>query len=750
MKLRNAFLITVVAASATIAAFCPKPIPASERDAVVLKKMTEIINQLHFQPQVVNDEFSQKVYKLYLDRLDAGRRFLTKTDIDKLAVYADKLDDEIKVQDFTFFDLSYSLINDGVVKAETYCTNAFTKTFDFSTNDKFDLDGDKKPYAANDMALQDTWYKTIKHDVLTRLVSKLEDKEKGKEDVKTKTEEELKAQAIKESNKAYTDYFKRLKKVKRSSRLSTYFNSMINVYDPHSEYFEPVEKQAFDLRMSGRLIGIGARLQTDIETEFTKVSDIVIGGPAWKQGTLKEGDLVMKVAQGDKLPVDVSGMDLNDVVSMIRGELGKEVRLTVKSKADGKVKVIPIIREEIIIDEGFARSLILQANANSDKIGYLKLPAFYADFEKEDGHQSAEDVEAELTKLKQSGVKGIILDLRNNGGGSLRDVVKMAGFFIEEGPIVQVKNRYEKPDIMSDNDNTVQYNGPFIIMQNEFSASASEIMSAALQDYGRAIIVGTNSYGKGSVQRFVELDRMVSGNDNLKPLGSLKVTIQKFFRVNGGSTQLKGVAPDITIPDDYMFIPVGEKDNEHPMAWTQISPVKYSQSVGDLSKVLPKIIANSKQRIDANPTFKAITENAQRIKAQRDLSEVSLNLTDYRTFESKQKDISDKYEKVREGYFLVTEISAPSTTTKLDKNKSKTDAPTSGKNSAAVLLVVANNILEDMNKLTATNDSTKLIRNKAWLKDVKKDIQLSETMNIMHDLIQSGSFKTAQIETNKH
>lgn len=748
MKLRNAFLITVVAASATIAAFCPKPIPASERDAVVLKKMTEVINQLHFQPQVMNDEFSQKVYKLYLDRLDAGRRFLTKTDIDKLAVYADKLDDEIKVQDFTFFDLSYGLINDGVAKAETYCTDAFTKPFDFSTNDKFELDGDKKPYAANDAALQDTWYKIIKHDVLTRVVSKLEDKEKGKEDVKNKTEEELKTQAIKESSKAYADYFKRLKKVKRSSRLSTYFNSMINVYDPHSEYFEPVEKQAFDLRMSGRLIGIGARLQTDIETDFTKVSDIVIGGPAWKEGTLKEGDLVMKVAQGDKLPVDVSGMDLNDVVAMIRGELGKEVRLTVKSKGDGKIKVIPIIREEIIIDDGFAHSLILQSNENSDKIGYIKLPAFYADFEKENGHQSAEDVEVELTKLKQSGVKGIILDLRNNGGGSLRDVVKMAGFFIEEGPIVQVKNRLDKPDIMSDNDNTVQYNGPFIIMQNEFSASASEIMSAALQDYGRAIIVGTNSYGKGSVQRFFELDRMIAGNESLKPFGSLKVTIQKFFRVNGGSTQLKGVAPDITIPDDFMFIPAGEKDNEHPMAWTQISPVKYSQSVGDLSKVLPKIVANSKQRIDGNPTFKAITENAQRIKAQRDLSDVSLNLTDYRAFEKKQKDISDKYEKSRENYFLITEVPTTTVATKLDNNKSKTEAVAmSNKNNLAAKPVVANNIADDMNKLTASNDSTKLIRNKAFLKDVKKDIQLSETMNIMRDLIQSGSFKTAQVDS---
>ena len=299
----------------------------------------------------------------------------------------------------------------------------------------------------------------------------------------------------------------------------------------------------------------------------------MIGGPAWKQGDLKEGDLIMKVGQADKEAVDVAGMDINEVVSMIRGSEGTEVRLTVKGKVDGKLKVVSIIREEVIIDEGYAKSLVIQSNKDSEKIGYIKLPKFYADFEKEDGHQSAEDVEIEIEKLKKAGVKGIILDLRNNGGGSLRDVVKMSGYFIEEGPIVQVKDRTNKPEVLDDKDPSVQYAGPLIVMVNEFSASASEILAAALQDYSRAIIVGSNTYGKGSVQRFFDLDRAVYGNSDVKPLGQIKITIQKFFRVNGGSTQLKGVTPDIILPDNYSEINVGEKDNEHPMAWSQISAV---------------------------------------------------------------------------------------------------------------------------------------------------------------------------------
>ena len=382
-------------------------------------------------------------------------------------------------------------------------------------------------------------------------------------------------------------------------------------------------------------------------------------------------------------------------------KLGTEVRLTVKKKADGSTKVISIIREEVLIDETYAKSLILQADGSSDKIGYIHLPKFYADFDKADGRQCAEDVEVELEKLKKSDVKGIILDLRNNGGGSLRDVQKMAGFFIEKGPIVQVKNREGKPEVLNDDDDAVQYSGPLVIMQNEFSASASEIMTAAMQDYGRAIIVGSNSYGKGTVQRFFSLDRAIKGNDDVKPLGDVKVSIQKFFRVNGGSTQLKGVKPDITLPDNYEDVKVGEESNDYPMAWTQINPVKYGQSVIDL-KYLPSIAARSNERVKKNETFKLINENAKLVKSRKDNSRYPLNLTEYRAYEQKQKEFSKKIDGLRK------------------------PIPTFS----------AENLIDD--KMDIKKDSTKIKTNEAWLKDVSKDIHLYETVQIMKDLIQNA------------
>ncbi|MDZ7877375.1 MAG: carboxy terminal-processing peptidase [Saprospiraceae bacterium] len=723
MKFRNAFLITAISATALIAAFCPKPTPA-DKESVLLQAINNALTSLHYSPQTMSDDFSKKTYKLYLDRADAGRRFFTQEDIKQLQPFETQIDEQFKASDFTFFNKSIELLDKGIEKAEVFYKKALDMPIDFSKNEKVELDGGKKPYAANDAELADMWRKMVKYEVMTRLVNKLEDKEKGKEAVKDKSDAELQKTALAEVVKQYNDYFKRIKKLKRNERLSTYLNAAINVFDPHSEYFEPVDKQNFDIGMSGRLIGIGARLQTDAESDFTKVTDVTIGGPAHKQGELKDGDLIMKVAQADKEPVDVSGMEINEVVSMIRGKLATEVRLTVKAKSDGKVKVISIIREEIIIDEGFAKSLVIQADQNAERIGYIKLPKFYADFENENGHFCAEDVKIEIEKLKKANVKGIVLDLRNNGGGSLRDVVTMSGFFVEEGPMVQVKGRFDKPDVLNDTDPSVQYSGPLVIMINEFSASASEIMAAAMQDYGRAVIVGTPSYGKGTVQRFFNLDRAVTrGNSALvdkdgKPLGALgdlKVTIQKFFRINGGSTQLKGVTPDIILPDSYMEIPVGERDNEHPMAWTQINPVKYAQSVVDLKK-MPQIIANSQKRIDKNPVFAAYKENARRMKMQRDNSEYPLNIKDYRALEAKREAEVDKFKAVIK----------------------------------PIETFVAENVAEDLTALNTGNDSSKIIRNREWVKDVKKDAHLYETLMIIRDLTQNATFKTAAADTKRN
>jgi carboxyl-terminal processing protease len=706
MTFKKLSAFTLAGATVLMAANCPKPSPV-EKEAVLMQALLNGLTSLHFNPQKINDDFSKKVYKLYLDRLDGGRRFLTQPDVNQLVGYETKIDDAVNAGDFEFFNKSIQLLDGGIAKAEVYYKAGLAQNFDFTKTESIELDGDKKPYAKDDAEMKDMWRKMMKYEVMTRLSNKLEDKEKGKVDLKDKSEAALREDAVKEATKYYTDYFKRIRKLKRTERLSTYLNAFANVYDPHTEYFEPIEKQNFDITMSGRLIGIGARLQTDPDGDFTKVTEVMTGGPAWKQKELHDGDLIMKVAQGDKDPVDVAGMEINDVVQMIRGKLGTEVRLTVKRKADGTVKVIPIVREEVIVDEGYAKSLIIKSDDKSDRIGYIWLPRFYADFDKADGHQCSEDVAKEVEKLKKENIKGIVLDLRNNGGGSLRDVVTMSGLFVEKGPIVQVKDKDARPQILPDEDETVQYDGPLVIMVNEFSASASEIMAAAMQDYGRAVIVGSNTYGKGTVQRFFDLDRAMRGNDAFKPLGQVKVTIQKFFRVNGGSTQLKGVRPDILLPDSYSEIKVGEQENEHPMPWTQIQPVPYSQSVVDMKKV-SKLADASATRVKNNETFKLISENALRIKNQKERSTYSLNLKDFRSTEQKSRENSKKYEEA------------------FKKN-------------------VAGLVIENLpvDAAAMAKDSSKIVRNNEWLKDRKRDVHLAETLNIMKDLIQNATFKTA-------
>ena len=391
-------------------------------------------------------------------------------------------------------------------------------------------------------------------------------------------------------------------------------------------------------------------------------------------------------------------MVINDVVQLIRGEKGTKVRLYVK-KAEGGNEEIIITRDVVVTSESFAKSLIIDSD-HGEKIGYLRLPKFYADFQDRNGRRCAEDVKIELDKLKKVGVDGIILDLRNNGGGSLSDVVTMSGFFVEEGPMVQVKSRSRQPEVLTDDDPSVQYNGPLIIMVNQFSASASEILAAALQDYGRAVIVGTgnSTFGKGTVQRFFDLDAVVRGNPELKPLGNVKLTVQKFFRVNGGSTQLKGVTPDIVLPDTWLYVETGEKEEEFPMEWTQIDPVDYSQNVYGLY-ALPQIRENSAMRIRNDKVFQAIYDRAKSIKEQRDDSEHALNLQSYQTKNEEWKKTSDEYEKLFE----------------------------------AEVVPKVNNLEVDLPEFKA--DESAQARNEEWIKGVKKDVYLKETLNIMHDMI---------------
>lgn len=676
-----------------------------EKEALIVQTIISGLTNMHYQPKPIDDKFSKEVYKLYLDRIDNGRRFFTQEDISKLSKYETLIDDETNNASYEFFDVSVQLLEKQLATTKKFYQEILAQPFEFSKDESVELDGEKHDYAKNDTELKDFWRKLLKYEVLNRITDKEEAQEKGEKDEKgelkpKKSFEALEADARKDVLKTFDDWYKRMEKAKRMDRLSDYLNCITNVYDPHTGYFEPKDKEKFDQDMSGKFEGIGARLQQD--GDYIKVNEIIPGGPAWKQKELEVGDVIVKVAQGVNEPVDITGMDMDDAIKMIKGKKDTEVRLTVKKKADGKTKVISIMRDEVIMEETFAKSLILNTKDGKDKIGYIKLPRFYADFENSNGASCAKDVATEVEKLKNEGVKGMIIDLRNNGGGSLRDVVQMSGLFIKDGPIVQVKSREVRPEVLRDYDRNIQYDAPLIILVNQGSASASEIMAAALQDYGRAVIVGAKStYGKGTVQRFFDLDRTISGHQDVKPLGEVKLTIQNFYRINGGSTQLRGVTPDIILPDNYNYLKVGEQENEYPLQWTEISPANYEKtgSIKDLNKLRNA----SEARVKKSVTFSKIEENAKRLKKRRDMTKYPLEYKKYKKFDEELTADAKKYDDMLKE-IPEMEIDNPST----DKTKIQ-------------------------------SDSVYIARNQDWFKNVKKDVQLFESLNIMYDMIRQNA-----------
>jgi len=723
MKFKNPLFFAIVVIGLFAASYMPH-ISVEEKDNLLLQTLLGGINQLHYSPNEVDDAYSKQVFDLYLNRLDNGRRWLTKDEVATLKAYEMKIDDAILDPNYEFFEKSIALKKAGLARAEVFYKDLLKEPFDFTSVESIELDGDKKEFAKDEAQLKEYWGKTLKYDVMTRLADKLDKKEKAKnfvvktetKDGKPKTEESLKkekedrekllgmtteqleVEAREKTLERYEDWFERLNQERRSDYMSNYLNAITNVFDPHTSYYLPKDKENFDISMSGTLEGIGARLQTS--EEYTKVVSIVPGGPAWKNKELEVEDLIIKVTQGGdstEEPLDVTGLRIDDVVAKIRGKKGTEVILTVK-RVDGSVKDITIERDVVIMDEGYAKSATLNYSDVIDNIGYIKLPRFYADFNRRGGKSCAVDVAKEVEKLKAKNVKGIILDLRNNGGGSLRDVVTMSGLFIEEGPIVQVKARNRKPEVLTDDDPSVQYDGPLIVMVNEFSASASEILAAALQDYGRAVIVGSNNtFGKGTVQRFFDLDSAIKGNEELKPLGEVKLTIQKFYRINGGSTQLKGVTPDIILPDNFTYIPTGEQDNEYAMEWTEIPAVDYEQNVRKV-KNMSKLQAMSSKRVANNDVFIKVNENAKRLKEQRDDTNASLNIEEY------QKET----ELLEEEAELYKEIFKP------------------------IEALEIKNLAVDLVEINM--DEAKKARNDDWLKAMKKDAYIQEALNIMKDM----------------
>jgi len=671
-----------------------------DKEKIILQAVMKLIDQYHFKEVVLDDNFSHKLYDTYLDRLDGMKRFLTIEDLDLMDDSRDSLDNSLEDWNLRFFDISYDRINKAVDKTRTWYPEMLSSPFDFTIKDSIETDGTKRDYAKNDAELKEFWRVYLKYETLQRLAESIKEQEALTEEPEggRKSVAELELAAREDVKKDFDQWFDRLEKVRRSDRFEMYLNSITNVFDPHSDYFNPKEKEDFDINMSGRLEGIGARLQMD--GDYTKVILVIPGGPAWKQKELEVDDKIFKVQQENQAePVDVTGWLVDEVVALIRGPKGTKVTLTVRKKVDNSVREITIVRDEVILDEGFAKSAIMELEGEIGNVGYITLPKFYADFENPDGRSCYEDVKIEVEKLKKANVKGIILDLRNNSGGSLNDVVQMSGLFIKDGPIVQVKARNSIPSVLKDKDEDVLYTGPLVVMVNTQSASASEILAAALQDYGRAVIVGSQStFGKGTVQRFFPLDKVVVGNDEYKPLGDVKLTLQKFYRINGGSTQLKGVIPDINLPDNQQFIDAGEKELQYPMEWTEIDSVPYKQDIVKLSS-LDKLKSKSEARVAASPVFDKILANAERIKEIRNETEIPLQLDEYRALDISREQESNAFKKI---FGTIEDLKL-------------------------------SNLSMDLPYIQA--DSSKIGRNQAFLESLGKDVYVEETLHIMKDLM---------------
>jgi carboxyl-terminal processing protease len=702
MKRKFVLIAVVLLSLGVLAGYEYKESINREKEFVLTDLVFNALRIAHYDKKIIDDEFSRQVFDLYIERLDYTKKFLLKNDIERLRQYRDKIDDELKTNSSEFFELSAELINQRIDDAEKYYKEILAQPFDYKKNEYIEVDDKKNDWAEDETALRDSWRKALKYQTLLEINSKLELQETAKEKndttIEQKSFEEIEKAAREKVRKRNEDWFRRLKQVEHFDRLSTFLNAIANDYDPHTGYFPPKDKEDFDISISGQLEGIGATLQE--KDGYIKVVRVMPGSPSWKQGELKANDLILKVAQGEEDYVDVVGMRLDKAVKMIRGKKGTTVRLFVKH-VDGTTQEIPIVRDVVIIEETYAKSVIVTTPETGKRIGYIYLPQFYVNFNKKDGgRRCSDDVLKEIYKLKNEKIDGMIIDLRNNGGGSLPDVVKMAGFFIKEGPIVQVKQNGARQGVLKDTDPEVYYSGPMAVMVNGNSASASEIFAAALQDYERAVIVGSKfTFGKGTVQRFIDLDQVVNAQQNdLKPFGALKLTFQKFYRINGGSTQLKGVASDIVFPDNMMYLDYGERELKHHLKWDKIEPAAY-QKVEPV-KNLTKIEAASQKRIDRDPDFQMIKKKAKRIKQVREETEIPLNLDKFREMQKNLKKENDYYSK------LMTDTTA-----------------------VKVIPLKA-----DM--MFIEKDTVKMESAKQWHKNLSKDIYIKETIHVLSDIIE--------------
>ena len=660
------------------------------KDKLLVDLVSYVLDKLHYDPKIINDDFSINVYNDFIDAVDSQKRFLLKSDIELFSQYRLSIDDQIKSSDITFFNIVYETLKSRMDEVESFYQEILFTPFNFNIDEEISLDYENQVYVDGIEELKKLWRKRLKLSALDGFASK---KEINVEDDKTKTDSEIEIESRKSINDNLRDFFQFNSELERKDWFSIYLNSIVNQYDPHTTYLAPEAKEVFDQNISGKFQGIGARLFK--RNQQVEISEIIIGGPVWRDNLLNVGDIIIAVAQSkEEEPQEISLMKLTDATDLIKGEKGTNVYLTVK-RVDGGIEQIKITRDIVELEETYAKSSII--NDDTNKYGLINLPRFYVDFDDYGERNAASDIKKEIISLKSKGIDGLILDLRNNGGGSLKTVVDITGFFIEKGPVVQVKSIGGRKEILSDNDSSILWDGPLVIMVNEFSASASEILAAALQDYNRAVILGSKqTYGKGTVQNIIDLNNVISGN-TYGDLGSLKITTDMFYRVNGGSTQLEGVKSDLVFPNRYSYVDIGEKDLDNPLKWNRIDPARYDNS----SKIFnySQAIEKSKQRISENQYFSIIDQHAKLVKSNQDDKMISL---DYESYKEDQENFKSQSDKLK----IIDEFISPYV---FDWNENNQNAD------------------------SLYNDDMKEKRDR-WIKTLEKDIYVNEAMNLLKDL----------------
>ncbi|PVW14352.1 carboxy terminal-processing peptidase [Marixanthomonas spongiae] len=695
MKKNLKVLFLAVFVGVASCSFTTKEFDGNDKDKVLLDLITYVLQKGHYNPADINDEFSEEVYKDFIKGLDPLKRYFLASDIEEFSKYKTEIDDQIKTKDLTFFNLVYNRFQERMEEVKKIYPEVLSTPFDYTKDETINVDYDKIDYVSSKEELKERWREQLKFSTISSYYDNVEENknklEKKEEGYTAKSKEEMEEKARETSKTSLDEYFDFTEDLERKDYFSIYLTTIVEEFDPHTNYFAPPDKDRFDLRMSGRLEGIGARLQK--KNDYIKVIEVISGGPVWRGDHLQVGDLITKVRQEDEdKAVSIVGMRVDDAVKLIKGPKGTKVTLTVK-RVDGTIEEETITRDVVELEETYAKSSLIEKENN--KYGLINLPQFYFNMENYGERNAASDVKKEIQRLKKEGMEGLILDLRGNGGGSLRTAVDIAGLFIEEGPVVQVASNGKK-EVLSDENDDIVWNGPLVILVNELSASASEILAAAMQDYHRAIILGSKqTYGKGTVQNVLDLNQWIRKSD-LGDLGALKITTQKFYRVNGGSTQLEGVKSDVVMPDQYSYFDVGERDYDNPLPFDKIDSADYKTWDGYID--YEETINKSKARMAKNQQLQLIDENAKWIKARRDENVVPLNFDKYVADIEKRKEETKKFDAIDEYDNKLNFASLPYEIQMMKQ------------------------------------DTTLHAKRKRWHKNLAKDIYVQEAVNVLGDL----------------